>query len=296
MCSRRWCFTLNNYGPDDEVLLRNTATESKYLIFGREVGSSGTPHLQGFVIFSEPKRLRAARNAVGNRAHLEVTRAPSITAAAYCKKENDFEEFGQVPVHGQRTDFAEFKEWVAEQPTKPTARLVAKEFPTIFLRYGRCMEWVDHVYPSPGLVDGDPRPWQQELGQALDDEPDDRKIIFVVDPIGGCGKTWFIKWWLSKHGELTQRLSIGKRDDLAFAIDESKQFFFFDIPRSQSEYLQYSVLEQLKDRMVFSPKYVSRSKILEHQPHVVVFMNEEPDYNKLTGDRYDVIRPVHQSI
>jgi hypothetical protein len=108
-----------------------------------------------------------------------------------------------------------------------------------------------------------------------------RKIIFVVDPTGGSGKSWFVRWWLSTNGELTQVLSIGKRDDLAYAIDESKKFFLFDIPRSQSEFFQYSVVEKLKDRMVFSPKYGSRTKMLQHCPHVVVFMNEEPDRNKL---------------
>ena len=117
------------------------------------------------------------------------------------------------------------------------------------------MEWIDFIYPTPGLVTGDPRPRQEELGQTLTAEPDDRTVIFVVDPEGGVGKSWFIKWWQTEHSELTQILSIGKRDDLALTIDESKRYFLFDIPRSQSEYLQYSVLESLKDRIVFSPKY-----------------------------------------
>lgn len=288
--SCRWVFTVNNYDAAAQENLRSLIpSPAKYLVFGRETGENGTPHLQGFVILTSNFRLRAVSRLIP-RAHLEVARGSSAQAATYCKKENDFEEFGQVPSsQGKRNDFEDFKKWVLEQPTKPSAGLIAAEYPGLYIKYGRILEWVDKVYPPPVLVTGTPRPWQQDLGRHLDEDADDRKVVFVVDPIGGCGKSWFIRWWLSQHGELTQRLSIGKRDDLAFAIDESKRFFLFDVPRSQSEFLQYSVLEQLKDRMVFSPKYSSRSKILSYVPHVVVFMNEEPDRNKLSADRYHVI-------
>lgn len=92
---------------------------------------------------------------------------------------------------------------------------------------------------------------------------------------------------MSKRDDL-QRLSIGRRDDLAFAIDVSKRLFVFDIPRGSMEYLQYNILEQLKDQMVFSPKYQSATKILPHPVHVIVFTNENPDLTKMTPDRYKI--------
>lgn len=75
---------------------------------------------------------------------------------------------------------------------------------------------------------------------------------------------------------------------MAHMISPSKSVFLINVPRTQMEFLQYSILEMLKDRMVSSPKYNSRMKVLEQVPHVVVFSNEAPDLAKMTMDRYDV--------
>ena len=54
--------------------------------------------------------------------------------------------------------------------------------------------------------------------------------------------------------------------------------------------MQYTILEQLKARMVFSPKDNSRTMILRSKVPVVVFCNEEPDFNKMTEGRYNIKR------
>lgn len=289
---RRYCFTLNNYSDAEQESLRQLAQDVKYLVFGREVGESGTPHLQGFVVFRTSTRFVAAKRAIGNRAHLELARGTSAQASLYCKKDDDYEEFGELETSpaGKTNRFADFKKWVLEQATKPTAAQVASEYPSIYLQYGRCMEWIDLIYPTPEPPTGvQLRDHQRRLEERLEDEADDRKIIFVCDPVGNTGKSFFAKYLMQKYPDSVQRLSIGKRDDLCYAIDEHKSIFLFDIPRSQSEYLQYSVLESLKDGHVFSTKYQSRSKVFNHKVHVVVFMNEQPDRNKLSADRYEVI-------
>jgi hypothetical protein len=60
----------------------------------------------------------------------------------------------------------------------------------------------------------------------------------------------------------------------------------FDIPRLGMEFFQYNVIEQIKDRIVFSAKYQSMAKVLDHDAHVVVFCNEMPKDDALTADRY----------
>jgi len=44
---RNFVFTLNNYSEEEhETLLK--CDSFKYIIIGREIGDSGTPHLQGY--------------------------------------------------------------------------------------------------------------------------------------------------------------------------------------------------------------------------------------------------------
>ena len=292
--SRRLVFTLNNYTSDEEQKVADHLDSDlvKYGIYGRETGAEGTPHLQGFVIYPQPQRFSYFHRLACARAHLEVARAKSANAADYCKKEGDFEEFGELPdAQGKRSDIDNFKEWVSNLTTPPSEREIARAFPALFLRYRQnLMDLGRHLGPEPifGLGDGNLRGWQRELEQSLEEDPDDRTVQFLLDPDGGSGKTWFVKYWLEKHPTHTQVLSIGKRDDLAHAVDPSKTIFLFDIPRGGMEYLQYSVLEKLKDGIIFSGKYASMAKILPNKVHVIVFCNERPDVLALTHDRYKI--------
>lgn len=290
--STRWCLTLNNFTEEDLTKWDTVFSDelvTKYAIYGREVGDNGTPHLQGFVILNSSSRLTQIKGLLGDRVHAEFTKGTSKQAADYCKKEGIFREFGEFPgAQGKRSDIDRFTDWVREQTEKPDERTIASNFPGIWTKYPRLVQLVDHLWGHANLVPGgfELNEWQQELDEQLRQPADDRSIIFVVDGIGGSGKSMFCRHQLTNYPDETQVMKLGKRDDLAFALDESKRVFLFDIPRLGMAYFQYNVIEQIKDQIVFSSKYHTRTKVLRHQSHVVVFCNEQPDMNAMTGDRY----------
>lgn len=92
---RNFCFTWNNYPVDAESKL-TWLPRVKYLVAGREVGESGTPHLQGFVYFSEQKTLSAVIKLLPG-CHVEVSKTLD-EAIAYCKKDGDYFEVGIPPM------------------------------------------------------------------------------------------------------------------------------------------------------------------------------------------------------
>lgn len=68
----------------------------KYLVYGREIGESLTPHLQGTIAFECNKRLSGVRKLVP-RAHWEPTRRLQ-ESVAYCKKDGNVYESGVLPL------------------------------------------------------------------------------------------------------------------------------------------------------------------------------------------------------
>jgi len=289
---QRWCFTWNNY-TDESINVINAFFSAKctYGIFGKEVGETGTPHLQGFFVLRRASRFTGiARHLPG--VHLEKTRATTQEALDYCKKDGDYVEYGHPPVNqGQRSDLQAALDWgesfLRDNNRAPSERDIALAFPGIYLRYPRFTRLFELRAPVAPFAerDGQPNEWQLELEGILDGEADDRSILFYVDEDGGKGKTWFQKYYFEKHPATTQILSIGKRDDLAYAVQEHCRVFFFNIPRGQMQFLQYSILESIKDRHVMSTKYESRMKRISTNNHVVVFSNEYPDHTALTADR-----------
>lgn len=96
---KNWCFTLNNYSVDEESEFEVTHDCVTYIIFGKEKGESGTPHLQGYLEFSKNMRISAIKKLFNcDRLHLEKRIGTSEQAANYCRKEGRFYERGAISV------------------------------------------------------------------------------------------------------------------------------------------------------------------------------------------------------
>jgi len=95
---RRFCFTWNNYPENAEAALRRFFDEKTptYMIVGKEVGESGTRHLQGYIHLKE----RMSFNRLKERfptVHFEQAKGNAEQNKTYCSKEQDFFEMGTCP-------------------------------------------------------------------------------------------------------------------------------------------------------------------------------------------------------
>ena len=100
-----WVFTLNNYKQSDIDGLAAAAPSFKHLAYGKEVGESGTPHLQGVLctIGRGGTRLSALKKSLDFNPgfHFEPMRGSYVQALTYCEKDctpdNPITQFGEAP-------------------------------------------------------------------------------------------------------------------------------------------------------------------------------------------------------
>lgn len=119
---RNFTFTLNNYVEKPELAMALDQVACKYMVYGKEVGEQGTPHLQGHVTFKSATSESSARKKLQG-CHVEVAKAP-IKSIEYCKKDGEFVERGIAPMSQQAKGVAGGE---AEQERWTAIRLAAEE-------------------------------------------------------------------------------------------------------------------------------------------------------------------------
>lgn len=135
---RAFCFTLNNYTPEELDSLKNVGAahvqyKVKYIVFGEEVGSNGTPHLQGYINFTNAKRLQEVHLIPGlERGHFEVARGTAKQNFDYTTKDGQFFEYGAIPAQGKRSDIFEAVETMKRAKSLVA---VAEEHPVAYVKY-----------------------------------------------------------------------------------------------------------------------------------------------------------------
>jgi hypothetical protein len=136
---RNCCFTLNNYTEDDVNKIQSAP--HKYLIIGREIGESGTPHLQGYIELEKRMRQNAVKKLLGARTHFESRKGTAQQAADYCKKDNDYTESGTISQPGKRNDLIAFVDAIKANPKKRKLHIM-EEFPQVYAKYPKfCNEY-----------------------------------------------------------------------------------------------------------------------------------------------------------
>nr|WPR18742.1 MAG: replication polyprotein [Chemarfal virus 96] len=252
--SRGWCLTVNNYTEEEWYDLKLVGTQqTQKFCLGKETGAQGTPHIQGYLYFANARTFEQVKLMCG-RAHWEKAKGNPSQNRDYCSKEGDYVEGG----------------WPKAKIDPNVARRVKA------LQRYEDVEW---------------RPFQKEILEYIDEEPDDRTVIWVVDKEGGKGKSYLAKYIYLNYPTI---IADGKKDNvfnqLKTKLDGGMEprVCLLDIPRCGQGYMNYGVIEQIKNGLIYSGKYEGGDCIFD-PPHVVVFANFDPDYSQFTGDRWKVI-------
>lgn len=105
--AKNWCITAFTADPR-----RNYDFDTmQYLIVGNETcPTTQKLHYQTFVQLKKKLRFAQVKKIFGATAHIEAMKGTPQQASDYCKKDNNFTEFGDLTKQRQRTDLFEARE------------------------------------------------------------------------------------------------------------------------------------------------------------------------------------------
>lgn len=294
---KNWIGTINNWTQeqyDRLVELYEKEQLLSYLIIGKEVGKQGTPHLQIYFQLKKPQRLTTLKKTIGYNWHLEGARGTGEQCRDYCMKDGDYQEWGRLKSSG-KTDLGEMVDKIIDNQWCEARAY--KEFRSSYVHHKRKIDQMCLAIRREGFrgmkakeyADVELRDWQRMIWQDIDnyqiENKRDRLVNWVVDREGNKGKTWMAGLLEHKKGAFV--VKNGKSADISYAYDY-EDVVVFDLSRTCLEHINYEVIENMKDGRLFSSKYESCVKIFP-SPYVIVFANCEPNYDKLSKDRWNLI-------
>lgn len=254
-----WCFTLNNHNDGDGDKLKRLFDEGcLWYRFQEERGAKGTPHLQGVCCFKGKMRLKQLKDYYSRYAHWEPSR--SAAANDYCRKE----------------DTATGKYWEKLDKLAKPKKTIKKPILTKKIEYETL------------------RQNQKEIADLYNNPCSEfnRIINWYWENEGNWGKTYLVKYLIDNCGAIM--LSGGSKDAVNGIFSYIKEtetvpnIIIFDIPRCNEGHVSYNAIEQIKNGCIFNSKYET-GMLRFDTPHIIVFANEEPEYTKLSRDRWNVV-------
>lgn len=245
----RWCFTYNNYTEQDiSSIVPIIQERCRLAIFGKEIGESGTPHLQGYIEFNVKARpMSVFKGGTLVKIHWEKAIGDKYANINYCSKEDK-------------------KAFCWKCKIKKPLEIIAEE----------------------GLF-----PWQRNIVNMINEEPDNRKVYWYWSHKGNIGKTCFCKFLTVNYGAMCLH---GKGSDVRNGVvqylndqGDTPDLVVYPIPRCHdSDYVSYEAIENIKDMYFYSGKYEG-GMVCGNSPHLIIFANQPPKEEKLSEDRWEVV-------
>jgi hypothetical protein len=254
--SKHWAFTFSDYTKYqieeiEEILESNIC--SKYIFGEKTIDPPGIPHINGYVLFKTAKNLSNIKKIF--RLNMQWKKVTNIKA---CIR--------------SCVDCGKYK-----------------------LKNIKSYEMRDSQDIAPQIVkydildEEDLRDWQKDLIKIINNPADNRTIHWYWDPNGCTGKSVFAKYLHRLYNACVVH-------DCEFETVVSRVYahnncdlVVIDIPRSTRDYISYTVLDYIKNGILVDPENDSRTKAIP-SPHVIVFSNYEPSRERLSIDRWNVVK------
>lgn len=159
-------------------------------------------------------------------------------------------------------------------------------------------------YPEPPepleimtLDEVNAKPWMKEIHDLIATKPHKRTIYWYWEPVGGVGKTDFVKFIAHTYKEKVIVCRASKSADILTCVTERGKMYLFDFPReAELTFSPWLALEQVKDGFVSDGKLKKETRnLVFNRPHVVCFANWPPPEaasRALSGDKLKVIEIV----
>lgn len=254
---RAWCFTVNNYGESDlhELKLLRDLKPSR-LVYQSEIGSSGTPHIQGVVYFKHARHCGGVSKLL-KRAHWE--QCDNVYAQyTYCSKKESSD--GLIQYDSRKDLLFKCKDPLEGKVLYGWQRSILKiisEPPD-----GRSIYWIFEDRGCTGKT---------ALAKHIILHNQDKALY-----VGGAGKD--IKYAV---------LNFIKKHELEVVI--------YNLARTKEGYISYTSMEEICDGFAFSGKYESEQLVF-NPPHVLVFSNFLPNREALSKDRWKIFEIIDNEL
>lgn len=290
----------------------------RYSAYALEKSKEGLRHLQGYTEFKKPQRMAAVKKLFECESlHLEKRKGSREQAREYCRgfdspicivMTNDgytvsalrkagvigMWEAGTWENGGQGSRFQGILE---ECQGGATVTDIMDNYPAEYIKYStgiekmvsKCQERNIREERKVELEKIILYPWEKRLLDEIKFE-DPRAIYWYWEKEGNCGKSTFTNWLDFIKGAFTWNGPCVNKD-IASAIDSMStkpSLYVFDFTRQRQDYIDYSIMESIKNGKISVNKYCSHNIYLPVNSQVVCFANWKPDTSSMSLDRWKI--------
>jgi hypothetical protein len=268
-------------------------------------------HEDGGTHFHAALKLQEAKNWSGHTWDLTINEVTyhgnyqsmrSLTSAVkYCKKEGDYLLIGDFDPDAMEKAAKGHRAYLGKALQTRPLHEVAEEHPEMMFNYCQLKEAKatyeqDKHQATFSIPELRWKPWQQEVLDLVEDFEESpsnwtRTVVWIVDPDGGAGKSTLTKHLVVNKNALP---CLGNKKDVYFLWDAVyNKIGVFDFPRQKDDHYDYcySMIEELKNGMIMSGKYVSKAKTFA-SPFIICFSNWWPNTSMLSHDRWKVYEMI----